>query len=446
MNFDYDLFVLGAGPGGMSAAQRAAAYGAHVAIAERDKVGDTCVIHGCIPEKLMSYAASFSHILQDADEYGWSKVQDKFDWCRFIAGIDRDINHLSQVHTQHLQEAGVELIYGNTKFLDAHTLDVDGHQITADKILIAVGAKTVKPEIPGMEHALTPRDMFQLKQQPKHLAIIGSDHIAVKFAGLINALSSKVTQVVLGDQILPGQDEELCTTLQERMVKQGIHIITNTSVEKIERMPDGFNLKLSRCQDTLTVDTILCATGRTPNLNGLNLDKAGVEVNFGAITVDTQSRTTQSHIFAVGDCTNRPHWTPAAIAGGHAFADTEFGNKPQIVSYEYIPSAVSDLPDAATVGLTEATAREKIGEAVHCYSKKFQPLFNSMVELDQKVMLKLVVDSNSDRVLGAHMVGEYASEIIQAIGLAIRIGVSKKDFDTMIGTHPTIAEEFFSLR
>jgi len=445
-NFDYDLFVIGAGPGGLSAAERAASYGAHVAIAERDQVGGTCVIHGCIPEKLMSYAASFSHILQDADAYGWGKVQDKFDWCRFIAGIERDINHLSQVHTQHLQEAGVELIYGNTKLLDAHTLDVDGRQITADKLLIAVGAKTVKPEIPGMEHAITPRDMFKLKQQPKHLAIIGSDHIAVKFAGLMNALSSKVTQVLLEDRILPGQDEELCIALQERMTKQGIQIISNARVEKIEQVPDGFNLKLAGCQDTLTVDTVLCATGRTPNLNGLNPDKAGVEVNIGAITVDTQSRTTQANIFAVGDCTNRPHWTPAAIAGGRAFADTEFGNKPRIVSYEYIPSAVSDLPDAATVGLTEATAREKFGEAIHCYSKKFQPLFNSMVELDQKVMLKLVVDSNSDRVLGAHMVGEYASEIIQAIGLAIRIGVSKKDFDTMIGTHPTIAEEFFSLR
>jgi glutathione reductase (NADPH) len=286
MTFDYDLFVIGAGSGGLAAAERAAAYGAHVAISEREQVGGTCVIHGCIPEKLMSYAASFSHFLQDADEYGWGKVSDKFDWDKFISSMNRDINHLSQLHIQHLQQAGVELIYGNTKFLDAHTIDVGGRRITAEKILIAVGAKTVKPEIPGIEHAITLRDMFQLKQQPKHLAIIGSDHLAVKFAGIMNALVSKVTQVVFEDNILPGRDEELRTALQERMTKDGIHVLCKARVDKIELVQDVFTLKLSgKSQENLTVDTILCATGRFPNLSGLNLENAGVEVNLGRMAL-----------------------------------------------------------------------------------------------------------------------------------------------------------------
>jgi len=254
MNFDYGLFVIGAGPGGLAAAERAAAYGVHVAIAERDRVGGTCVIHGCIPEKLMTYAASFSHFMQEADEYGWGKVSDRFDWSQFMAARDRDINHLSQLHIQHLQKAGVELIQEHTSFLDAHTLDVGGRRITAEKILIAVGGSAIKPKISGIEHAITTRELLELKQQPEHLAIIGGGHIAVKFAGIMNGLVSKVTQVVFEDWILPECDQDLRTTLQERMIKQGIRILCSTSVEKIERVQDGLNLLLSgNCQDTLTI-------------------------------------------------------------------------------------------------------------------------------------------------------------------------------------------------
>lgn len=445
MSFDYDLFVIGAGPGGVAAAQRAAAYGARVVIAERDRVGGTCVIHGCIPEKLMVYAASFSHIFQNADEYGWGIVQGSFNWSQFMAARDRDINHLSQLHIQHLEEAGVKLIQGHTNFVDAHTLDVEGSRFTAEKILIAVGGSDIKPNIPGIEHAITMREMLELKQQPEHLVIIGSNHIAVKFAGIMNGLLSKVTLVVLEELILPDCDEDIRITVQEDMKKQGIQVICNTSVQKIEISPDNLNLILLGCYDTLTVDTIVCVTGRTPNLSKLNLENAGVKVNLGAIAIDEYSRTTQANIFAVGDCTNRPHWTPVAIASGRAFADTEFGNKPRTVSFDYIPAVVSDQPEAAIVGLTETQAREKFGESVRCYCRKFQPLFNSMANPEQKTLIKLVVDSNSDRVLGAHMVGEYAGEIIQCIGLALKTGVTKEDFDAMIGNHPSVAEEFFTL-
>ena len=445
MNFDYDLFVIGAGPGGVAAARRAATYGAHVAIAERDRVGGTCVIHGCIPEKLMAYAASFLHFFEDADEYGWGKVSERFNWSQFMAARDRAISHLSQLHIQHLQEVGVELIQANTKFLDAYTLDISGRRITADKILIAVGGEAVKPNIPGIEYAINTRQMFELKQQPEHIAIIGSDQIAVKFAGTMNGLISKVTLVVLEDQILPGRDEDIRTTVQQGLSAHGIKILCNTSVKKIEQVQAGLSLSLSGDQDSFTVDTVLCATGRVPNLVGLELEKAGVEVNLGAIAVNEYSSSSQANIFAVGDCTNRPHWTPVAIATGRAFADTLFGNQPRTVSYEYIPSTVSSQPEAATVGLTEATAREKFGEAVQCYTQKFQPLFASIAEPEQKFLVKLVVDGNSDRVLGAHMVGEYATEIIQCLALAIKTGVTKKDFDTTIGIHPSAAEEFFTL-
>ncbi|WP_373530726.1 glutathione-disulfide reductase [Nostoc sp.] len=447
MSFDYDLFVIGAGPGGVAAARQSAAHGAHVLISERDQVGGTCVIHGCIPEKLMAYAASFSHVFEDADEYGWDKVSDRIDWHKFMTAKDRAIQHLNKLHIQHLQEAGVNLVYGETKFLDSHTLDVEGHQVTANKILIAVGGEAVKPEIPGIEYAITTRQMFEIKQQPEHIAIIGSDQIAVKFAGSLNGLISKVTLIVPEDRILPGRDEEIRTTVQESMMKNGIQIFCNTVVEKIEKVQDSLRLSLlGNEQDNITVNTVLSAIGRVPNLNGLDLEKAGVQVKQGAIAVDEYSRTTQANIFAVGDCTNRPHWTPVAIATGRAFADTVFGNQPRTVNLECIPSALSSRPEAATVGLTEAKAREKFGESIRCYSQRFQPLFDTIAEPEQKTLIKLVVDSKSDRVLGAHMVGEYAGEIIQCLGLAIRTGITKKDFDVTIGIHPSAAEEFFSLR
>ena len=447
MGFDYDLFVIGAGPGGVAAARQSAAHGARVLISERDQVGGTCVIHGCIPEKLMAYAASFSHVFEDADEYGWDKVSDRIDWHKFNAAKDRAIKHLSNLHIQHLEEAGVELIWGHTKFLDSHTLDVGDRQITANKILIAVGGEAVKPEIPGIEYAITTRQMFEIKQQPEHIAILGSDQIAVKFAGSLNGLISKVTLIVPEDRILPGRDEDIRTTVQESMMKNGIQVFCNTVVEKIEKTQDGLCLSLlGNKQDTVTVDTLLCAIGRVANLSGLDLEKAGVQVKQGAISVDEYSCTTQANIFAVGDCTNRPHWTPVAIATGRAFADTVFGNQPRTVNLECIPSALSSRPEAATVGLTEAKAREKFGESIRCYSQRFQPLFDTIAEPEQKTLIKLVVDSKSDRVLGAHMVGEYASEIIQCLGLAIRTGISKRDFDATIGIHPSAAEEFFTLR
>lgn len=446
-NFNYDLFIIGAGPGGLAAAERAAGYGARVAIAEQDQVGGTCVVHGCIPEKMMTYAASFSRFFKNADEYGWGKVSENFDWCQFMANRNRDIKHLSQVHQQHLQSAGVELLQGHAQFLDAHTVEIAKRQYTADKILIAVGGKAVKPtDIPGVEYAITTHELLQLEQQPNHLAIVGSNHIAVKLAGIMNGLISKVTLVVPEERILPGCDHDLQTTIQEGMLQQGIRICCNSRVEKIEPAQNCLNLFMSCDNEPTTVETIVFVSGRIPNLEGLSLENVGVEVKEGAIAVDDYSRTTQPNIFAVGDCTPRLHWTPVAIAAGRAFADTEFGKNPRAVSYEHIPYVVASEPEAATIGLTEVQAREQIGEAVHCYRKKFQPLFNLIGESSQEAMLKLVVDNDSDRILGAHMVGEYAAEVIQMFTPAMKAGVTKQHFDNSIGIHPSIAEEFFTLK
>ena len=447
MDFDYDLFVIGAGPGGTAAAQRAATHGARVAIAERDRVGGNCVIHGCVPEKMMTYAARFSDLLKNADEYGWNKVSQQFDWSEFMRSRDKNIDHLSQVHKDHLKVAGVELIKGEAAFLDLHTIQVGDRKVSADKILIAVGASSIVPDIPGIEHAITMRDLLALQQPPDHLAIIGSNHIATKFAGILNELICKVTQVVQEDYVLPDCDQDLRIAVQTGMTQQGIRFFCNTRVKSIEKVKNGFNLMLAGgTEDTKLVDTVAYVTERTANISTLNLNAAGVDVHQGMVAINDDNCTSQPHIFAVGDCTHRLQWTPVAIAQGRAFADTKFGGTPTTVSYEGIPYAVSTKPEAATVGMSEAEARKKLGDAVSTYHKTFQPLFNLIGESEEEAMLKLVVDKNTDQVLGAHMVGESAAEVIQMLAPGLKAGVTKQHFDSSLGIHPSVSEEFFTLR
>jgi glutathione reductase (NADPH) len=447
MKFDYDLFVIGGGSGGIAAAKQAAGYGIRVALAEQDLVGGTCVIRGCIPEKLMSFAAEFSEDSHNAEGYGWKKARCKFDWQQFIAAKEEEIHRLSQVHTQSLKAAGIELIKGCTTFHNPHTLQVGGRHITTDKILIAVGAKAVKPQIPGIEYAITSQELFNLPQQPKNIAVIGSNYIAVKLAGIMNNLGSQVTQIIQDDHILEAFDEDIQIAVQEALSKRDVQILNNSKVKSIQPLGNELNLVLSgKQQNELSVDTVLYATERVPNTSSLALEKAGIQVTKGAIVVDENNRSTQPNIFAVGDCINRLNFTPVAIAQGRAFADTQFGNKPNTICYECVPVTVSSHPEAATVGLSEAQAREKLGDSVRCYRSKFRPLLHSLAKRDEKTLIKLVVDSSSDRVLGAHMVGEGAIEIIQCLAIAVRLGVTKKEFDATIGIHPSVAEEFFSLR
>lgn len=465
MEYDYDLFVIGAGSGGLAASKRAASYGAKVAIAEGDLVGGTCVIRGCIPKKLMVYASKFSHLYEDAVGYGWSKVESHLNWEHLITVVDKEVNRLSQLHIDYLEKAGVELLKSRASILDPHTVEVDGRKVTADKILIAVGGEAVKPNIPGMEYAITSREIFHLKEQPKHIAIIGAGYIAVEFACIMHGLGSQVTLFLRGDRILKGFDDDIRTSIQEGMAQHGIRIICNSKVNRIDQVPEGLNLIFSEkdkdTDSTITADAVLVAIGRVPNLGKLGLDNAGVEVvkcededlprvhGYSvncAIAVDEYSRTSQPNIFAVGDCTNRINLTPVAIGEGRAFADTEFGNNPRKFNHENVASAVFTQPEAATVGLSESEARGKLGDAVQIYRARFRPMFHSLTGADEKTLVKLVVDKNTDRVLGAHMVGEYAAEVIQGVAIAVNMGATKKDFDATVGIHPSTAEEFVTLR
>ncbi|MEG4944855.1 glutathione-disulfide reductase [Microcoleus sp. F4-D5] len=447
MTYDYDLFVIGAGSGGLASSKRAASYGAKVAIAENDLVGGTCVIRGCVPKKLMVYASTFSHLYEDAVGYGWSPVESSFDWEKLVTTVDTEVRRLSKLHISFLEKAGVELISGYAKFIDPHTVEVGDRKITAAKILIAVGGEAQKVPITGIEHAITSREIFLLKEQPKRLAIWGGGYIGVEFACIMNGLGSQVTQIIRRDKILHYFDEEIRANVQEGMTKHGVEFLTESSIEKIEKTPEGLKLTLSgKSEGTLIVDALLCATGRQPNLEKLGLENAGVETDKGAIAVTKDSRTSQPHIFAVGDCTNRINLTPIAIAEGRAFADTEFGNNPRAITHENVPSAVFSQPEAATVGLTEEEAKAKFPQSTKCYTAKFKPMFHSLTGADEKTFVKLVVETNTDRVLGVHMVGKDAGEIIQGMAIAVNMGATKKDFDATIGIHPSTAEEFVTLR
>lgn len=447
MTYDYDLFVIGGGSGGIATARRAAQYGAKVAIAEFDRLGGTCVNRGCIPKKLMVYASHFPDLFEDAQGFGWSPVQSTLDWQKMITVVNKELERLNGVYQNMLDKSNVELFRGYAKFLDPHTLEIDDRKVTADKILIAVGGHPVKPDIPGIEHAIVSDDMFLLEEQPKRIAIFGGGYIGVEFACIMNGFGSDVTQIIRNDLILRGFDDDLRSGIQEGMQQHGIRMLRITDPPTVEKTPEGLKVMVGgKHQETVVVDVILAATGRQPNLKNLGLENAGVEINDGAIAVDKYSQTSQEHIFAVGDCTDRINLTPVAINEGRAFADTQFGGHSRTMSYENIPTAVFSTPEAATVGLTEAEAREQYGEAVKVYRAKFRPTYHGLSGRDERVMVKLVVEEDTEKVLGAHMVGEHAAEIIQGVAIALKMGATKKDFDATIGIHPTIAEEFVTLR
>ncbi|MEH2072390.1 MAG: glutathione-disulfide reductase [Nostoc sp.] len=458
MTFDYDLFVIGAGSGGLAASKRAASYGAKVAIAEYDLVGGTCVIRGCIPKKLMVYGSHFPALFADASGYGWKVGNTELDWEHFITSIDQEVRRLSQLHISLLEKAGVELIHGRAALVDPHTVELDGRKITADKILIAVGGRPVKPDLPGMEYGITSNEIFHLKQQPKHIVILGAGYIGTEFACIMRGLGCEVTQISRGNNILKGFDEDIPKEIEEGMTNHGIRLIKNNVVKVIERVPQGFKLTLSgENQESVIADVFLVATGRAPNVDGLSLENAGVNIvpssverpgyyTTGAIAVNEYSQTSQPNIFAVGDVTDRINLTPVAIGEGRAFADSEFGNSRRAFNYQNVPTAVFSTPEASTVGWTEAEAREKFGDAVKIFRSRFRSMYHSLTGKTEKTMMKLVVDSKSDKVLGAHMVGEHAGEIIQGVAIAVNMGATKKDFDATVGIHPSVAEEFVTMR
>ncbi|TXH34156.1 MAG: glutathione-disulfide reductase [Rhodospirillaceae bacterium] len=444
-DFDFDLFVIGAGSGGVRASRMASSYGAKVAIAEESRVGGTCVIRGCVPKKLMVYAAHFHEDFADAAGYGWSLGEAHFDWKTLIANKDREIDRLNGIYKKLLAGSNVELIEERAVLVDRHTVAVGGKQITARNILIAVGGWPQKPDLPGIEHAITSNETFHLPDLPHRVVVVGGGYIAVEFAGIFNGLGAKVTQLYRGEQILRGFDDDLRHFLADELRKKGIDIRVNSDVAAIEKTAGGYRVTLEHGA-AIEADCILYATGRRPKTDGLGLGAAGVELGKdGAVKVDAYSKTSIDNIHAIGDCTNRVNLTPVAIKEGMAYADTVFGNKPWPMDHTTIASAVFSQPPVGTVGLTEAEARRQYG-AVDIYKANFKPLKHTLSGRDERTLMKLVVDRASQIVLGAHMAGLDAAEIIQAIAIAVKMRATKAQFDQTVAIHPTAAEEFVTMR
>ena len=451
MDYDFDLFVIGAGSGGIATARRAAQYGAKVGIAEFDRLGGTCVNRGCVPKKLMVYASHFPEHFHAASGYGWTVGESKFDWKTMITAVNNEVDRLNGIYQRMLDNSGVKLYREHGKLIDSHTIAVGEEKVTADKILIAVGGKPVKPDdIPGVEHAITSREIFHVQEQPKRIVIVGGGYIGVEFACILNGLGTEVTQVIRGDKILRGFDDDLRMEIQEAMQNNGIRVLTNKPNLAIEKTDTGLNVKIGEedeSEEIIVTDAVsLAATGRKPRLENLGLENTAVEVVRGAVAVDEYNQTAEANIYAVGDCTDRINLTPVAIQEGRAFADTHFGGQSKQMAYDNIPTAVFSTPEAAAVGLTEAEAREKYGDAVKVYRSKFRPMYYTLPDMQTKTLMKIIVDSNSDKVVGVHMVGDSAAEIIQGIAIAVKMGATKADFDATVGIHPSSAEEFVTMR
>jgi len=442
--YDYDLIVIGAGSGGVRASRIAAQLGARVAIAEASRVGGTCVMRGCIPKKLLVYGAHFAEDFEDAKAYGWSLRSVDFDWRALVDAKNKELDRLEGVYTRILRENKVRLIAGRARLADAHTVEIAGVTHTAAHVLIATGSWPSLPDLPGIEHAITSNEALELPDLPKRIVIVGGGYIAVEFAGIFRALGAHVTLVIRAGNILRGFDEDVRDTLADEMTKKGIVIKRECKVRSIEKQVRGFSVRLAG-GETIEADTVMYATGRAPNTKDLGLAEAGVTLDDkGAIVVDDYSRSSVATIFAVGDVTNRINLTPVAIAEGQAVARTLFGPTPVAMDHTNVPSAVFSQPPVGVVGLTEARAREK--GPVDVYLARFKPLKHTLTGRDEKTMMKLVVDRATDRVLGCHMVGADAPEIIQGLAVAVKGGATKAQFDATIGIHPTAAEEFVTLR
>ena len=453
MSYDFDLFVIGAGSGGIATARRAAEYGAKVGIVEFDRLGGTCVNRGCVPKKLMVYASHFPKDFKAASGYGWTVGESKFDWHTMITAVNNEVDRLNGIYQRMLDKSKVKVYQGYGTFIDSHTIAIGDEKVTAEKILIAVGGKPVKPDyITGIEHAITSREIFHLQEQPKRIVIIGGGYIGVEFACILNGLGSEVTQVIRGDKILKGFDEDIRDEIQNAMIEQGIRVITNCDCDRmtLTKTDTGLTIKVvtqDNQSETIIADTAsLAATGRSPRLENLGLENTQVEVINGAVAVNEYSQTAEEHIYAVGDCTDRVNLTPVAIQEGRAFADTHFGGQSKQMAYDNIPTAVFTTPEAATVGLTEAEAREKYGDKIKIYRSKFRPMYYTLPDMQVKTLMKLIVETENNKVVGAHMVGDYAAEIIQGVAIAVKMGATKADFDATVGIHPSSAEEFVTMR
>lgn len=442
---DYDLFVIGAGSGGVRSARIAAGYGAKVAVCEDSRVGGTCVIRGCVPKKLYVHASHYAEDFEEAAGFGWSVEGVSFDWHTLVANKDVEIDRLNGLYKQTLANANVDVIEARGELVDANTIRLGDRTVTADKILIATGAWPSRPDIPGIEHSITSNEAFDLDVLPNRIIIVGGGYIAVEFAGIFNALGVDTVQLYRRDQILRGFDQDVRSFLTDEMIKKGVDLRLNSNIASIERTDDGVTATFED-GTLMNAGAVMFATGRTPKTDGMGLEDVGVERREGgAIIIDDDFRTSVPNIFALGDCTDRMQLTPVAIAEAMAFTATQFDGRPTRMDYLDVPTAVFSQPPVGTVGLTEEQAREKHGD-VEIYRSDFRPLKHTLSGSDERTMMKLIVDKVSDRVVGAHMVGMDAGEIAQGLGIALKCGATKAQFDATVGIHPTAAEEFVTMR
>lgn len=443
--YDYDLITIGAGSGGVRGTRLAGGYGARTAIIEEERVGGTCVLRGCVPKKLLVYGAHYAEHLEDAVNYGWSVDGASHDWARMIDTKNVELDRLNGIYLRILRENNVEVVDGRGVLTDPHTVEVNGKSMTAERILVAVGGWPSTPDIPGVEHVISSNEALELRELPKRMVIVGGGYIAVEFAGIFAALGVKVTEVIRAEAILRGFDHDIRVNLTDEMQKRGVKVLSETVIRSIEKDGDVYTLRCAG-NEIIETDLVMYATGRTPNTAGLGLAEAGVELaGNGAVMVDEWNQSSVESIYAVGDVTDRIALTPVAIQEGRAFAETHFNGNPLTVDYDDVPSAVFSTPPVGSVGLPEEVARARYGD-IDVYVSRFKPLVHTLSGRDERSFMKLVVDAHTDRVLGAHMVGLDAPEIIQGVAIAIKCDATKAQFDATTGIHPSAAEEFVTMR
>ncbi len=443
--YDYDLFTIGAGSGGVAGTRRAGAYGARTAICEELRVGGTCVLRGCVPKKLLVYASEFASAFTDAEGFGWSAPETEHDWGALIAAKDKELDRLHGIYVNMLNNAKVQIFEARGVVVDPHTVEVGGKRYTAENILVAVGGWPETPKLPGIEHVISSNEALDLKERPKRIVIVGGGYIAVEFAGIFAGFGSEVVEIIRQPELLRGFDGDLRVFLGEEMRKRGVDIRGGTQVARIDKTGAGYTVTTT-AGGKIETDCVMYATGRKPNTKGLGLRELGVEMEEnGAIKVDEWQRSSVKSIYAVGDVTDRINLTPVAIAESRAIAETLYNNNPIRMDHDDVPSAVFSQPPIGTVGLGEEAARKKYGE-VDIYQTRFRPMKNTLSGRDERTFMKMIVDAKTDRVVGCHMLGPDAPEIIQGLAIAVKCGATKKQFDATVGIHPSAAEEFVTMR
>ena len=440
----YDLFVIGAGSGGVRSARLAAAQGFSVGIAESSRVGGTCVIRGCVPKKLMVYASEFSQYFADSEGYGWTIKDPYFNWQQMIAARDKEIDRLEAAYKKNLENSGVEVHKSFAKLIGPNEIELDNQKIIKTKhILLATGGKPNKPEFQGVELTKSSDDIFMMNDLPKKIVIYGAGYIACEFASIFKGLGSDVTLIYRGEDLLRGFDHDIQTMVQRGFEDKGIKVLLKSKIEKITKISEGLTVALGDKRQLIT-DEVICATGRKPNIENLGLEKLGINLREGAVLVDDYQKTNMSNVYAIGDVTDRLNLTPVAIRDGIAFVDTVFKNKPTVPDHHLVPKAVFTKPEVGTVGMSETEA-ENEGKNFSVFKTEFKPMKSQLSGNPQKTLMKMIVEKKSDKILGIHVVGDGAAELIQVAAVAVKMGATKNDFDATCAVHPTAAEELVTL-